>query len=108
MSRGVRRLDAALTKDPLITLGGFWEFSGRILGIFWEDIILSQPFPALSQKFPAISQLSLFAGLFTLARLRFAAEASKNLESAATPPTYWIAAVSAAEEFLTTKNTKNT
>ncbi len=31
--------------------------------------------------------------------LTLAAEASKNLESVASAPTYWIAAVSAAEEF---------
>ena len=61
------------------------------------SLILSQPLPALSQKFPAISQLSFFAGS-PPALLRFAAEASKNLENAATAPTYWIAAVSAAEE----------
>ena len=40
--------------------------------------------------------------------LTLAAEASKNLESVASAPTYWIAAVSAAKEELTTKNTKNT
>ena len=32
-------------------------------------------------------------------RWSLAAEASQNLENAATAPTYWIAAVSAAEEF---------
>ena len=37
-------------------LGGFWEFSGRNLGIAGNNP--SQLVPALSQKFPALSQFS--------------------------------------------------
>ena len=69
------------------------------------------PFPAAPSALPEVPSYLpafFFAGLFTLACLRFAAEASKNLENTTTPLTRWIAAVSAAEEFLTTKNTKNT
>ena len=72
-------------------MGVFREDSGIFLGRY-------NPFPGLSQKFPAISQLYFSCGYSPPARLRFAAEASKNLENAAAAPTRWIAAVSAAED----------
>ena len=85
LARGVRRPLAPPCPKPRTK-------AGRILGVFWEDsgncredIILSQPLPALSQKFPAISQLYFSCGYSPPARLRFAAEASKNLENAESP-----------------------